>query len=100
MGFVGKGGKQRSVALPKAALQLLAEYLKHLPPRSADASLIRKVDGTEAALSYSVINRVVARWTKKHVGFRLTPHKLRHAYGKHCVDRGRGHPHHRRGARP
>jgi site-specific recombinase XerD len=30
----------------------------------------------------------VTRWTRQHLGVRLTPHKLRHAYGKHCVDRG------------
>jgi site-specific recombinase XerD len=30
----------------------------------------------------------VKRWTKRHLGVKLTPHKLRHAYGKHCVDRG------------
>ena len=35
-----------------------------------------------------MINRVVTRWTRRHLGVRLTPHKLRHAYGKHCVDRG------------
>lgn len=26
--------------------------------------------------------------SKCHLGVRLTPHRLRHAYGKHCVDRG------------
>jgi integrase/recombinase XerD len=36
----------------------------------------------------NVINRVVTRWTRRHLGVRLTPHKLRHAYGKQCVDRG------------
>ena len=34
-----------------------------------------------------MINRVVTRWTKRHLDVRLTPHKLRHAYGKRCVDR-------------
>jgi integrase len=34
-----------------------------------------------------VINRLVTRWARQHPGVRLTPHK-RHAYGKHCVDRG------------
>lgn len=35
-----------------------------------------------------MINRVVTRWTKRHLGVRLTPHKLRHAYGRQCVDLG------------
>jgi hypothetical protein len=35
-----------------------------------------------------VINCVVTRWTRRHLGVRLTLHKLRHAYGKHRVDRG------------
>jgi len=33
-----------------------------------------------------VINRVVTRWTKRNLGVRLTPHKLRHAYGRQCMD--------------
>jgi site-specific recombinase XerD len=31
---------------------------------------------------------VVTRWTKRHLGTRLTSHKLRHAYGRQCVDLG------------
>jgi integrase/recombinase XerD len=89
IGFVGKGGKQRSIALPKQALDIVSTYLANDPaPRRQDDPLIRKEDGTAAALSYHVINRVVTKWTKRHLGVRLTPHKLRHAFGKHCVDRG------------
>jgi site-specific recombinase XerD len=88
MGFVGKGGKQRSVALPRPALQVLAEYLGRHPSTLPGEPLIRTVDGTNRALSYWVINRVVTRWTTRHLGVKLTRHKLRHAYGKHCVDRG------------
>src|SRR6266571_2305061 len=29
-----------------------------------------------------------AVWTKRHLGVHLTPHKLRHAYGRQCVDLG------------
>jgi site-specific recombinase XerD len=36
----------------------------------------------------ALINRAVTRWTRRHLGVRLAPHKLCHAYGKHCVDRG------------
>ncbi len=35
-----------------------------------------------------MINRVVTWWTKRHLDVRLTPHKLRHAYGRQCVDLG------------
>ena len=52
MGFIGKGSKQRSVALPERARAVVRQYL--------------------AAT----------------VGQRLTPHKLRHACGKNCVDLG------------
>ena len=38
--------------------------------------------------SYFVGRKTVTSWTKKHLGVRLTPHKLRHSYGKHCVDVG------------
>ncbi len=54
----------------------------------ANDPLIRKEDGSGEALSYDVINRVVTRWTKRAMDVRLTPHKLRHAYGRQCVDLG------------
>ena len=89
--LVGKGGKQRSVALPPQALKIVSEYLTSngngSTLRTSDP-LIRKEDGSGEALSYYVINRVVTRWTKRHLGVRLTPHKLRHAYGRQCVDLG------------
>ncbi len=89
IGFVGKGGKQRSVALPPQALKIITEYLTSngAVPQASDP-LIRKQDGSGEALSYYVINRVVTRWTQRHLGVRLTPHKLRHAYGRQCVDLG------------
>jgi site-specific recombinase XerC len=87
--FVGKGRKQRSVALPPQALKLITTYLASngTLPKPSDP-LIRKEDGSGDGLSYHVINRVVTRWTKRHLGVRLTPHKLRHAYGRQCVDLG------------
>jgi site-specific recombinase XerC len=89
MGFVGKGQKQRSVALPRQALEIVRLYLaSNGHDVRAEVPLIRKEDGSGEALSYYVINRVVTRWTRRHLGVRLTPHKLRHAYGKQCVDRG------------
>lgn len=50
--------------------------------------LLRKQDGTRGAMTYPAVLRIVTRWTARHLGVRLTPHKLRHAYGKHCVDVG------------
>jgi integrase/recombinase XerD len=89
IGFVGKGGKQRSVALPPQALRIVSEYVtSNGSTLRASDPLIRKQDGSGEALSYYVINRVVTRWTKRHLGVRLTPHKLRHAYGRQCVDLG------------
>jgi site-specific recombinase XerC len=90
MGFVGKGHKQRSVALPPQALDIVRHYLagRNGDGHHPEAPLIRKEDGIGEALSYYVINRVVTRWTRRHLGVRLTWHKLRHTYGKHCVDRG------------
>jgi site-specific recombinase XerC len=101
IGFVGKGQKQCSVALPRQALEIVRLYLASDGHEvRSDGPLIRKEDGSGEPLSYHVVNRVVTRWTRRHLGVRLTPHKLRHAYGKHCVDRGRRHPNHRRGPRP
>ena len=99
IGFVGKGQKQRSVALPPQALEIIRLYLTsngvgtngargNGQGSHADAPLLRKEDGSGDGLSYLVINRVATRWTRRPLGVRLTPPKLRHAYGKHCVDRG------------
>jgi site-specific recombinase XerC len=89
IGFVGKGQKQRSVALPRQALEIVGLYLASNGHNARpDGPLIRKEDGSGEPLSYHIINRVVTRWTRRHLGVRLTPRKLRHAYGKHCVDRG------------
>jgi len=87
IGFVGKGGKQRSVALPHVAANIIAAYLQHSIARDHDP-LIRKEDGSGAGVSSHVIHRSVTRWTRRHLGVRLTPHRLRHVYGKGCVDRG------------
>ena len=78
------------MALPRQALEIVRLYLASNGHEvRAEVPLIRKEDGNAAtALSYYVINRVVTRWTRRHLGVRLTPHKLRHAYGKQCVDRG------------
>jgi integrase/recombinase XerD len=99
IGFVGKGQKQRSVALPPQALEIIRLYLTSNGAGTngtrgnghgshADAPLLCKEDGSGDGLSYLVINLVVTRWTRRPLGVRLTPHKLRHAYGKHCVNRG------------
>src|SRR3989442_312381 len=56
IGFVGKGGTQRSVALPTVAANIIAAYLLHSIARDHDP-LIRKEDGSGAGVSYHVIHR-------------------------------------------
>jgi site-specific recombinase XerD len=75
--------------VPPQALKIIIQYLTSngAVPRASDP-LICKQGGSGDALSYHVINRVVTRWTKPRLGVRLTPHKLRHAYGRQCVDLG------------
>ena len=87
IGIVGKGGKQRSGALPPQALKIITEYLTSnaAAPR-ASVRLIRKHDGSGEARSYYVMNRVATRWTKRHLDVRLPPHKPRRAYDRQCVD--------------
>jgi integrase/recombinase XerD len=87
MGFIGKGSKQRSVALPEKARAVIRQYLAATVGQPQDP-LIRKEDGSRAAVTYMIVYRSVLRWTQRHLGVRLTPHKLRHAYGKNCVDLG------------
>jgi site-specific recombinase XerD len=85
--FIGKGRKQRSVALPERARAVIRQYVAATVGEPHDP-LIRKEDGSRAAVTYMIVYRCVLRWTQRHLGVRLTPHKLRHAYGKNCVDLG------------
>lgn len=86
-GFIGKGSKQRSVALPERARAVIRQYVAATVGERHDP-LIRKEDGSRAAVTYMIVYRCVLRWTQRHLGVRLTPHQLRHAYGKNCVDLG------------
>lgn len=61
MGFVGKGSKQRSVALPERALAVIRQYVAATAGELHDP-LIRKEDGSRAAVSYWVVWRIVKRW--------------------------------------
>jgi site-specific recombinase XerD len=88
IGFVGKGKKQRSVALPRQAFGLLETYLAESPPKTNADPLIRKRDGTDGKMTYQTIHDVITRWSTRHLGAKLSSHKLRHIYGKHCVDLG------------
>ena len=86
-GFIGKGSKQRSVALPERARAVIRQYVAATVGERHDP-LIRKEDGSRAAVTYMIVYRCVLRWAQRHLGVRLTSHKLRHAYGKNCVDLG------------
>src|SRR5215831_8979875 len=73
-------------------------YLDTRNSGNGDETQLCKEDGSGAGLSYLVINRVVTRWIRRHLGVRLTPHRLTAT----ATLRGprRGHPRDRRGARP
>jgi site-specific recombinase XerC len=89
IGFLGKGKKQRSVPLPKQAIAALKAYFGE-EPAPADGPMFtwKRKDGIGRPIGYQAIHYVVTRWSTKVLGTRLSPHKLRHAYGKKCVDVG------------
>jgi site-specific recombinase XerC len=58
IGFVGKGAKQCSVALPKQTLTVVNAYLASCtPPPPLDQPLIKNQDRSGKRLNHLVINR-------------------------------------------
>ncbi len=80
---LGKGGKERIVPLPEAALPALAEYRAERPP-SATFLLGRE----QGALSSRTLARIVARAAGAALGRHVTPHQLRHSFATHLLASG------------
>jgi integrase/recombinase XerC len=90
---LGKGGKERVVPLPGAALEALSEYLdsRRAPGVLAEPLFpsLRPKDGRARRLGARDIRRILkARARSVGIVDRVHPHRLRHSYATHLLDMG------------
>lgn len=93
---IGKGNKERTVFLGRAARETIAEYAAQSRPRLLAArrrkgpvptSLFLNKNGTP--LSDRSVRSVVERYvTEAALGTDLTPHSLRHSFATHLLENG------------
>jgi integrase/recombinase XerD len=90
----GKGSKTRLIPIGLAAVEKLRRYIEHDRPRVAPGTAERAVFLTEAGrpLSRQAFWKLVRRYAsdanvKLPVG-NVSPHKLRHAFATHLLERG------------
>ena len=88
---LGKGGKERLVALGSFAISALEAYLAdpERPQPRANATEAVFLGPSGARLSVRTLERVVERCClRAGIVRRATPHTLRHSFATHLLDRG------------
>jgi integrase/recombinase XerC len=86
----GKGRKQRTVPLNAEARKALQDWLAVRPDGPNDYLWVAVEDDTDGALSSRSVQRVILRFGQEAGMDNLTPHQLRHTFGKNLVDSGVG----------
>ena len=80
----GKGGKYRQVPLNAEVRRALKEYFDVQPKMAGDRVFL----GQRGPLNENAVRRVVAKYARR-VGLEdVTPHTLRHSFGRHALDAG------------
>lgn len=87
LNVVGKGGKQRIIPITKRAHDLIVKWMKCIPESSV---YLFPSYGIKGHLTRDAINKLLVDIS---IGTnidrkRLTPHKLRHAFATHIMNRG------------
>ena len=83
----GKGGKDRTVPLPRPLLQRLRRYWKEERP-ACDGQLLF-VGAKGAGIDETTLQKTfTAACADAKLGRRATPHTLRHSYATHLVEAG------------
>jgi site-specific recombinase XerD len=86
----GKGGKQRVIPLNSDACKAIQGWLAIRPKTESLFVWIAVEKGENGALSSRSVQRVVLRFGNDAGLERLTPHVLRHTFGKNLIDSGVG----------
>jgi integrase/recombinase XerC len=86
----GKGRKQRTIPLNAEARKALQDWLAVRPNGPSDYLWVAVEDDTDGALSSRSVQRVILRVGQDAGLDNLTPHQLRHTFGKNLVDSGVG----------
>lgn len=86
----GKGGKQRIVPLNTDARNAINDWLAARPKVDSEYLWIAVENDQEGSLSGRSVQRVIRRIGQDAGIMRLTPHILRHTFGKNLVDSGVG----------
>lgn len=84
--ITGKGNKERKLPLHKRIIPLL-DNLKSSSPNTR-GHVFCKIDGTPFHENY--VNRIFDTMIRDQVGFRVSPHQLRHTFATRLVNAGAG----------
>lgn len=101
---LGKGQRQRLIAVPGQAVQALADYLacRALPPLGeADPALplLARLDDPGQPIGYQALYQTLKRWVRQAIlasdlpraeretALRASPHWLRHTFGTRALER-------------
>tara|TARA_S200000501_G_scaffold378800_1_gene443773 strand:- start:12950 stop:13981 length:1032 start_codon:yes stop_codon:yes gene_type:complete len=87
LNVLGKGGKQRIIPITKRAHDLIIEWMKYIPENSV---YLFPSYGMRGHLTRDAINKLLIdiSLSTNIDRKRLTPHKLRHAFATHIMNRG------------
>jgi site-specific recombinase XerD len=80
----GKGGKFRQVPLNAEARRALREYLDVRPAAATDRVFV----GQRGPLTENAVRRIVDKYARRAGLEDVTPHTLRHSFGRHALDAG------------
>lgn len=86
----GKGTKQRTVPLNVEARQALQAWFDVRPAGASDQVWVNVAAETESAMTARSVQRILNRYRRAAGIESLTPHMLRHCFGKNLIDAGVG----------
>jgi site-specific recombinase XerD len=86
----GKGNKERLVPLNTNAREALSEWLKVRPQTNCPKLWLSVESGDDDGMTARGIQRILKRYGQEAELPHLTPHVLRHSFGKNLADKGVG----------